>query len=76
MDIALHDDEIDILVTPLNDLVLEGGRGVLRMSVSCKEFIGRFQTVQVEIGEATGRAVVCAWDECPYQTKVFIGDLV
>ena len=46
LDIALHDDEIDILVTPLDDLVLEGGRGVLRMSVSCKEFIGRFQAVQ------------------------------
>ena len=58
LDIALHDDEIDILVTPLDDLVLEDGKRVLWMSVSSKEFIGRFQTIQVEIDEATGRVPV------------------
>jgi len=77
-DKALLVDKLDILVTPLDDLVLESGRGVLRMFVSYKELGFKFRplTIEMDMDEATGRVIIWGWDKDAYETKVFVGDLV
>ena len=74
--VALRGGKIDILVTPLDDLVLEGGRGALRMSAPYKEFGDCLEMTEVDMDEATGRVVIWRWDESAWETKVFVGDLV
>ena len=75
MNVARQGDA-DILVTPLDDLVLEGGRGTLRMSVLRKEFDECSAITEVDMDEATGRVVMWGWDKRTCETKVFVGDLV
>ena len=75
-DITFQGDELDILATPLDDLVLEGGRGALRMTVSYKEFRDCTMSVEMDMDEATGRVVVWTWDVDARETKIFVGDLV
>ena len=77
-DKALLNDGLDILVTPLDDLVLKDGKGTLRMSVPYKEFGFKWspQTVEIDMDEATGRVVVWGWDRDACETKIFVADLV
>ena len=72
---AFHAPGLEALVTPLNDLVLEGGRGALRISVPLKE-LRRCSGIGMDMDEATGRVVIWGWDEDTHRTKVFVGDLV
>jgi len=78
LDKALLDDKLDILVIPLDDLVLEDGRGALRMLVSYKELKFKFRplTIEMDMDEATGRVIIWGWDKNAYETKIFVGDLV
>jgi len=77
-DTAFLIDKLCILVTPLDDLVLEGGRGALRISVLYKELKVKWplQTTETDMDEATGRVVIWGWDKDAYETKIFVGDLV
>ena len=75
-DLAVQGDKINILVTPLDDLVLEDGRGALRMTVPFKEFRHCSQTIEMDMDEATGRVVIWGWDKDAYETRIFVGDLV
>ena len=73
----LRDGRINILVTPLDDLVLEGGRKALRISVPYEEHRSHpVRNVEVDMDEATGRVVIWRWDGNTNETKVFVGDLV
>lgn len=78
MENALLNDKLGILVTRLDDLVLEGRRGTLRMSVPYKDlkFEASPQTTEVEMDGATGRVLVWGWDKDACETKIFVGDLV
>ena len=79
---GLHSDttsqgsKLDILVTPLDDLILEGGRGALRMTVSYRELTNHTRTTEVDMDEATGRVVIWGWDRDTGETKVLVGDWV
>ena len=75
---ALLNDKLGILVTRLDDLVLEGRRGTLRMSVPYKDlkFEASPQTTEVEMDGATGRVLVWGWDKDACETKIFVVDLV
>ena len=75
-DIAIHNDRIDALVMPLDDLFLGGGREALWMSVTYKELRDCKKTVDMDMDEATGRVIIWGWEMCTYETKVFVGDLV
>lgn len=76
LDKALQSDKFHILVTPLDDLVLEGGRKALRMFVPYKELKHFSQTIEMDMDEATGRVIIWGWDKDAYETKIFVGDLV
>ena len=71
-------DILDILVTPLDDLTLDGGRGGIRMSVSCEELKVKSppSPIEMDMDEATGRVVIWGWDRVAAETKIFVGDLV
>ena len=75
---AILKDRIEILVTPLDDLVLEDGRGTLRMSASYQELGFKWppRTIDMDMDELTGRVIIWGWDKDAYETKVFVGDLV
>ena len=75
---TLLEDKVEILVTPLDDLVLEDGRRTLRIPVSYQEFGFKFppQTIEVDMDEITGRVIIWGWDKDARQTKIFVGDLV
>ena len=75
-DVTLLDDALDILITPLDDLGLEGGRGALRILLSYEELGCLPQAIGVDMDEATGRVVIWGLDENLRDTKVFVGDLV
>ena len=77
-DKALLIDKLGVLVTPLDDLVLEDGRGALRMSVPLEElkFERPPKTFGMDMDEATGRVVIWGWEEDACETKIFVGDLV
>ena len=75
-DIFPHSDQIDILVTPLDDFFLEGRREPLWMFVSYKGLNDCSETIDMDMDEATGRVVIWGWEESAHETKVFIGDLV
>jgi len=76
-DKALQGGRIDILATPLDDLVLEGGRRALRVPVPYEEHRSHpVRNVEVDMDEATGRVVVWRWDGNACETKIFVGDLV
>ena len=71
-----HDDKLDILATPLDDLGLEGGRGALRMTVPYKILRDCAIPVEMDMDEATGRVAIWTWDPDTHETKIFVGDLV
>ena len=75
-DKAIQNEKLDILVTPLDDLVLEGGRGALRISIPHEELKCHPQDVKMDMDEATGRIVIWGWNGDPYETKILVGDLV
>ena len=72
LDRGLHNEEPEILVTPLDDLVLEGGRGTLRVLLS-KELEPLLRRCGVDMDDATGRVIIWEWEN---ESKVFVGDLV
>lgn len=67
---------LEVLVTPLNDHGLEGGRGTLRMIVSFAELECCTRAIKADMDEATGRVVIWGWDRNTHQRKIFVGDLV
>ena len=69
-------DRLEILATPLDNLILEGGRGTLWMRVQCKELRDCTLSTKMDMDEATGRVVIWGWDKKEGKTKVFVGDLV
>ena len=75
-DIAPQSNGFDILVTPLDDLIVEGGRGALRMTVPYKELVDRDLTITIDMDGATGRVVIWKWNKDARETRVFVGDLV
>ena len=77
-DKMLLKDKLEILVTPLDDLVLEDGRGTLRMSASYQElgFKSPTRAIDMDMDEVTGRVVIWGWDKDANETKIFVGDLV
>ena len=72
LDRGLRNEEPEILVTPLDDLVLEGGRGTLRVLLS-KELEPLLRRCGVDMDDATGRVIIWGWEK---ESKVFVGDLV
>ena len=75
-DIVPRVDRLEILATPLDDLVLEGGRGALWMKVPYKELRDCTPSTMMDMDEATGRVVIWGWNKNEDETKVFVGDLV
>ena len=75
---GLEDEKFQILVTPLEDLVLEGGRGTLRVLLSNEGLEFDLRRCGVDMDDASGRVIVWGWgkDEDRYKSKIFIGDLV
>lgn len=73
---AFLTEGLDILVTRLDDLTLEGGGEALRMFVRYKRLGYRPRTIEIDMDETTGRVVFWGWDKDAYETKVFVGDLV
>lgn len=71
-----EDPRLEVLVTPLKDLGLKGGKKTLRMIVSFAELEGCTKTIKADMDEATGRVVIWGWDRQTYQRKIFVGDLV
>ena len=69
-------DKVVIVVTPLEDLVLEDGRETLRMSVSYQELGSKFplEKIEVDMDGITGRVIIWGWDRD--EAKIFVGDLV
>lgn len=76
LDAVIQGDEINILATLLDDLVLEDGKGTLRVSVPYEEFKERLRAAVVDVDEASGRIVIWGRKRHAYETQVFVGDLV
>ena len=78
LDRGLEDEKFRILVTPLDDLVSEGGRGTLRVLLSDDPLEFDLRRCGVDMDDASGRVIIWEWDkgEYKYESKIFIGDLV
>ena len=78
LDSGLEDEKFEILVTPLDDLVSEGGRGTLRVLLSNEGFEFDLKKCWVDMDGASGQVIIWRWDkeEYKYKSKIFVGDLV
>ena len=76
-DITIYDNKADILVTSLNDLGREGRGKALHMIASFEGFHG-WESIGMDMDEATGRVVIWGWDKVRDQAGpgIFVGDLV
>ena len=73
MDRGLENGEFEIVVTPLDDLVLESGRGALRVLLSNEELGFDLRRWGVDMDNATGRVII--WGRNG-ESEIFVGDLV
>ena len=73
MDRGLENGELEIVVTPLDDLVLEGGRGALRMLLSNEGLKFDLRRWGVDMDDTTGRVIIWGHNG---ESEIFVGDLV
>lgn len=68
---------VDYLVSPLRGIASGEQEKVLRISIS-REDLSRAISLpsEIDIDEATGRVVMCAWDKRAQEPKIFVRDLV
>ena len=68
---------IHLLVIPLKDIASRGPEKALQTFVSYADFVRPgWQTIEVDMDEATGRVVMWVWDNVGQELKIFVGDFV
>lgn len=68
---------VDYLISPLRDLASGEQGKALRISISREDLSQDLSLPsEIDIDEATGRVVICAWDKRAQQSKLFVRDLV